>query len=103
MIQKQAFEQVLAATGTPPSLFTDADGTSQREGLRRYHLGTVLPLAHILEMELTEKLETPVTLAFDRYPLDMDGRSKAFAKLVQGGMEITQAAAVSGVLIGDDS
>ena len=41
-IAQQAFERVLSACGTPPSLFTDADGTSQREALRRWHLGTVL-------------------------------------------------------------
>ena len=27
-LRKDAFEAVLAATGTPPSLFLDADGTS---------------------------------------------------------------------------
>ena len=51
-VQKQSFEAVLAATGTPPSLFVDSDGTSQREAVRRWHLGTVLPLAKILEHEL---------------------------------------------------
>ena len=40
-----AFARVLAACGTPPSLFVDSDGTSQREAVRRWHLGTVLPLA----------------------------------------------------------
>ena len=51
-IRKDAFEAVLAATGTPPSLFTDADGTAQREAVRRWHLGTVLPLAKLIEAEL---------------------------------------------------
>ena len=55
-IRRDAFEAVLAACGTPPSLFTDADGTSQREALRRWHLNTVLPLARLLEHELTAKL-----------------------------------------------
>ena len=42
-IRRDAFEAVLAACGTPPSLFLDADGTAQREAARRWHLGTVLP------------------------------------------------------------
>ena len=41
-IGRTAFEAVLAATGTPPSLFTDADGTAQRESVRRWHLNTVI-------------------------------------------------------------
>ena len=68
MVQKQSFENVLAACGTPPSLFLDSDGTSQREATRRWHLNTVLPLARLLETELTEKLEVPVGLKFDSYP-----------------------------------
>ena len=42
-IRKDAFEAVLAACGTPPSLFLDADGTAQREAVRRWHLGTWAP------------------------------------------------------------
>ena len=50
-IRKDAFEAVLAACGTPPSLFIDSDGTSQREAVRRWHLiPTVIdqnPCAHL--------------------------------------------------------
>ena len=60
MIRKDAFEAVLAACGVPPPLFTDADGTSQREAVRRWHLNLVLPLARQLETELTAKLDTDV-------------------------------------------
>ena len=79
-----SFARVLAATGTPPSLFIDSDGTSQREGLRRWHLGTVLPLARLVEHELTAKLETPVRLTFDRYPMDQVSRASVFAKFGSG-------------------
>ena len=64
-VRRDAFAAVLAATGTPPSLFVDADGTAQREAVRRWHLGTVLPLARILEAELSDKLEAAVRLRFD--------------------------------------
>ena len=77
-IRKDAFEAVLAACGTPPSLFIDSDGTSQREAVRRWHLGSVLPLVRLLEHELTAKLETGVRLKFDSYPLDLAGRAQAF-------------------------
>ena len=97
-LRRDAFEHVLAACGTPPSLFTDSDGTAQREAVRRWHLGTVLPLARLLETELSDKLETPVRLRFDNYPLDLGGRAQAFQKLVAGGVAVNEALATSGLL-----
>ena len=77
-----AFSRVLAAAGVPPSLFVDdADGTAQREGLRRYHMGVVVPMARLLEVELTEKLGATVRLCFDNYALDQVSRATVFAKL----------------------
>ena len=77
-----AFSRVLAAAGVPPSLFVDdADGTAQREGLRRFHMGTVVPLARLLEVELSEKFGVSVTLQFDNYPRDMVSRAQVFSKL----------------------
>ena len=99
-IRRDAFEAVLAACGTPPSLFVDSDGTSQREAVRRWHLGTVLPLARLLEYELTVKLETDVRLKFDSYPLDLAGRAQAFQKLVAGGVAVQEALIVSGLMAG---
>ena len=100
-VQKQSFAAVLAATGTPPSLFVDADGTAQREAVRRWHLGTVLPLARILEAELSDKLEADVRLQFDAYPLDLAGRAMAFQKLVAGGVPVSEALATAGLLAED--
>ena len=90
-IRKDAFEAVLAACGTPPSLFVDSDGTSQREAVRRWHLNLVLPMARLLEHELTAKLETPVTLKFDSYALDMVSRATVVAKLAQAGVPMATA------------
>ena len=47
-------------------MFVDnADGTAQREAVRRWHLNSVLPLARMVEHELSAKLETPVRLKFE--------------------------------------
>ena len=100
-IRKDAFEAVLAACGTPPSLFVDSDGTSQREAVRRWHLNLVLPLARLVEHELSLKLETPVKLRFDNYPLDLAGRAQAFQKLVAGGVAVNEALVTSGLMVGD--
>lgn len=95
----KAFSRVLAATGTPPSLFNDADGTSQREAIRRWHLGTVLPLARLLQDELARKLAGPVRLVFDGYPKDMVSRAQVFARLIAAeGVTVETALAISGLI-----
>lgn len=103
-VAQQSFEHVLAACGTPPSLFTDADGTSQREAIRRWHLGTVMPLVRVVEKELAAKLETPVKLELDGYPRDMVSRAQVFAKLAaQEGVSVQQAMQIAGLLEGEDA
>ena len=97
-IRKDAFAAVLAACGCSPALFDDSDGTSKREALRQWHLGTVLPLARLLEHELTLKLAAPVRLRFDLYNVDLAGRAQAFQKLVAGGVAVNEALATSGLL-----
>jgi hypothetical protein len=52
----------------------------------------------MLEDELTLRLETPVKLSFDKYPLDMQARAAAFIKMVQGGVDVTKALAVTGLV-----
>lgn len=91
-VRRDAFDAVLAATGTPPSLFRgDEDGTAQREAVRRWHLGTVIPLARLLEEELSAKLATPVRLRFDPYPLDLQVRAQAFERFTRAGLKPKRA------------
>ena len=101
-IRKDSFAHVLAACGCSPALFDDSDGTSKREALRQWHLGTVRPLARLLEHELTVKLETDVQLRFDLYNVDLAGRAQAFQRLVTSGLAVNEALATSGLLAGTD-
>ena len=97
-VSEHAFARVLAACGCSPALFDDSDGTSKREALRQWHLGTVQPLARLLEAELSLKLETPVRLRFDLYNVDLAGRAQAFQKLVAGGVAVQEALVTAGLL-----
>ncbi len=98
-VRNDSFNAVLAACGTPPALFDDSDGTAQRESFRRYLTLTVMPLAKVLERELSAKLEVDVTLKFDGlYAHDLQGRAVAFQKLVAGGVPVNEALATSGLL-----
>ena len=100
-LSNKAFMRMLAACGCSPALFDDSDGTAKREALRQWHLGTVIPLAHLLEHELSVQLGAPVKLVFDNYPVDLAGRAQAFQKLVAGGMGVNDALATSGLLADD--
>ena len=93
-----AFGRVLAACGASPALFDDSDGTAKREALRQFHLGTVRPLARMIEREASDKFGAPMRLAFDLYSVDLAGRAQAFQKLVAGGVSVNEALANSGLL-----
>ena len=41
-------------------------------------MGTVRPMARLLEHELSRRIEEPVRLRFDNYPLDLADRAMAF-------------------------
>ena len=98
-IRKDTFAAVLAACGCSPAMFDDSDGTSKREAQRIFLHGTVRPLGRLLAAELSAKLETDVSLDFSGlYMHDLAGRASSFAKLVQSGMALDKAAALSGLL-----
>ena len=98
-IARDTFSRVLAACGASPALFDDSDGTSKRESLRQWHMGTVLPLARQMEHELSAKLEVPIRLEFDGYATDLAGRAQAFQKLVAGGVAVNEALTTAGLLM----
>ena len=94
-----AFGRMLAACGCSPALFDDSDGTAKREALRQWHLGTVAPLAKLLEYELSEKLQTKVKFQFDGYPRDMVSRAQVFSKIAAAeGMTAHQALKIAGLV-----
>ncbi len=94
-----AFARLLAAGGASVSLFSDADGTAQREALRRFHLFTVLPALKLIERELQAQVDGGIRLTVDHYGADLAGRAATFKKLVEGGMALPDAVAASGVLV----
>ena len=79
-----AFAHMVAACGASAALFDEADGTSKREALRQWHMGTVVPMVDVLTYELRKRLDVDVRLVLDDYPKDMVGRAKTFKDLVAG-------------------
>ena len=88
------FHHVAAACGVPPVLLTErAEGTSQREGLRRFAHMSLEPLGRIVAAELAMKLDSPM-LALDFAPLmasDLAGRARAYKGFVDAGVSAEDA------------
>ena len=94
-----ASREVFAACGIPISLFVDSIGTGQRESYRRLLHSTIVPISRIVEAELSAKLDTSIKLSFDAlFAGDLSGRARAFQSLVKGGMDLTKAAALAGLM-----
>ena len=97
-VYRESYAGVLAACGLPVSLTTDADGTSQREAFRRYLTLSVMPIARLLESELSGKLETPVRFRFDAlYAHDLQGRATSYSRLRAAGMDDEPARKICGL------
>ena len=98
--REDVFSHVLAACNVPPALVHErAEGTSQREALRRWlHLG-VEPLGSIVAAELAAKLDRP-GLRLDFSPLmasDLAGKARAIKGLVEAGLDLPAATAIAGL------
>ena len=101
-LRSEAGLAVLGACGVPVSLFTDADGTSQRESSRRWLATGLQPLADLAAAELSDKMDADVRLTFDDLFLhDLQGRATAFHRLVDAGVDPETALKRSGLLAGD--
>lgn len=100
-VMDRATNDVLSACGIPQGLVIgDAVSAGLREAWRVFLFGTLAPLGRIVEQELAAKLETPIRLNWDDLRAsDIVGRARAFQSLVGGGMDVAEAAAVSGVLV----
>ena len=96
-----AFQRMLAACGVPPSMFVDADGTAQREALRRWHQNLVVPVTKLLEHEIRQRLEVDVKIRHDTYALDMVSRAQVVAKLTAAGVALPVALAAVGLSSAD--
>ena len=101
-LRSDAAQAVLSACQVPAALFTDADGTSQRESWRRWAMGPLAGLAATVEAELSAKLDQPVRLDFSGlWAADMAGRASSFKAMVTAGMDVAKAAGLAGLMSED--
>ena len=103
VLRNDAAYHVLAACGVPPEMLRQSDGTGRREAWRQFLFGSVAPVALSVAAELADKLDVP-DLAFNHDAMsasDISGRARAFQSLVKGGMDVTKAATLAGLMVDD--
>ena len=102
-LRNSTASEVLAAAGVPISLIAGGDGAAAREGFRQFLVGTIQPVAKIIVEQLRTALDTPnLEMEFsDLTATDIAARARAFKAMVETGLEIEKAAALSGLMIDD--
>ena len=92
----------LAVCGLNAGLWGGSQAAAVREAWRLCLFGILSPLGRLVESELREKLEDTVTLSWQELRAsDLSGRARAFQSMVGGGMDISKAIAVAGLLVED--
>ena len=97
-LRRDADELILGLCGVPIEFLKSADGSALREAYRRMLFGTIQPLGAIVAQELTEKLEAPVSFAWNELrAADRASGTRAYKALKETGMDDAQALALSGL------
>ena len=100
-LREQAAQYLLSAAGYPAALLLPGDGASKREALRQYN-NFAAAIARDLCAEISLKLHVAGCELVLPSIQDVASRSRSFAQLVAGGMDIERAASLSGLLLPDD-
>ena len=103
-LREQAQMAVAAACGIPPALlYSISDGTLARESYRAFLHSAVRPVARTMADEIEAKIGTRPAFDFSAlYASDLAGRAQAFQRLVAGGVAVTEALSISGLMVADD-
>ena len=97
-----AGREVMAACGLSGALWYAESASSSREAYRQSLHSVVSPLGRLVADELSKKLEAPIAVDWGELRAgDIAGRARAFQSLVGSGMDMSAAAAASGILIGE--
>ena len=98
--RRAVFMDVAAACSVPGVLLSPgAEGTSQREALRRWVHFAVEPMGELIAAELAAKLDRPgLRLNFSRlFASDLAGRARAVGILAKAGVELAEARRLAGL------
>ena len=97
-LMETATREVWAACGFNASLFEGNQASAVREAWRLALFGVLSPLGRLVQTELRAKLGD-VTLDWSELRAsDLSGRARAFQSMVGGGMDVSKAAGLAGLM-----
>ena len=97
-LMETATREVWSACGFNASLFEGNQASAVREAWRLALFGVLSPLGRLVETELRAKLGD-VTLDWSELRAsDLSGRARAFQSMVGGGMDVSKAAGLAGLM-----
>lgn len=98
-LRRQAEQSILAACGVPVSVLGGADASGAREAYRQFLHLTIMPVANGVAAQLGRHFDTELSFDFSRlFASDLSGRARAFQSMVGGGMDVSKAAALAGLM-----
>ena len=98
-LRRQTEESVLAACGIPTSVLGAATSNAAREQYRQFLHGTIGPVADDVAAQIGAQLGSEISFDFSKLQAsDISGRARAFQSMVGGGMDVSKAAALAGLM-----
>ena len=95
-------QEVYSACGFNSALWGGSQAAGTREAWRLALFGVLSPLGRLVEAELKDKLDDEVSLSWQELRAsDLSGRARAFQSMVGGGMDISKAISVAGLMVED--
>ena len=74
----------------------------RRRAWRLALFGVLSPLGRLVEAELKDKLDDEISLSWQELRAsDLSGRARAMLSMVNGGMAVTDAVSVAGLMVED--
>ena len=99
-LNDQASKEILMACGISPALWDSTAAAASREAWRQCLHAVISPLARLVEHELRMKLHPSISINLDALSAsDIQGRARAFQSMVTAGMDVSKAAALSGLMM----
>ena len=99
-LRRQAEESLLGSCGgIPTSVLGAATATSSRESFRQFLHATISPVADDVAAQIGAQLGSEISFDFSKLQAsDISGRARAFQSMVGGGMDVSKAAALAGLM-----
>ena len=95
-------QEVYAACGFNGALWGGSSSAAVREAWRLALFGVLSPLGKLVEAELRAKLDEDISLSWrELRASDLSGRARAMQSMVNGGMAVTDAVSVAGLMVED--